>query len=194
MLWSARQESQKAIISWSPQALAGPIYLDEELLMSMILCLKSAAASQIAGLLNEPATIEEFLDMGEPDYLELDKAWHGIHFLLTNSAWEGAEPLCYLVRGGQEIGDIDVGYGPARAITSQQAAAFELELSKIEEADFRQRFNPKQMMANDIYPSIWDRPIEEDDTLGYLCSYFTELKEFVNEVCKKGHGIIIWMT
>lgn len=163
--------------------------------MSMILYLKSATESQISSLLKDPATIEDFLDMEESsDYFELDKAWHGIHFLLTNSAWKGAEPLCYLVCGGEEIGDIDVGYGPARALTSKQTAAFASELNKIDEAEFRRRFNPRQMMANDIYPSIWDRPIEKDDTYGFLCGYLSELKEFLEEACKNGQGIIVWMS
>src|SRR5262245_57645293 len=31
--------------------------------------------------------------------LSLEKAWHGLHYLLTGSPWKGAEPLCFLVRG-----------------------------------------------------------------------------------------------
>ena len=43
--------------------------------------------------------------------IDLDKSWHGIHFLLTGAAWEGERPLNFLILGGEEVGDIDVGHG-----------------------------------------------------------------------------------
>ena len=55
---------------------------------------------------------------GEGIETDLDKAWHGIHYLLTGTAWAGAEPLNFIVCGGTEVGDIDVGYGPARVFSS----------------------------------------------------------------------------
>jgi len=45
--------------------------------------------------------------------LDLDKAWGGLHFLLTGTAWEGEPPHSFLL-DGDTVGDIDVGYGPAR--------------------------------------------------------------------------------
>lgn len=36
---------------------------------------------------------------------DLDKAWHGIHYLLTETAWEGNEPLNFLVQGGNVAGN-----------------------------------------------------------------------------------------
>src|SRR5919108_645463 len=41
--------------------------------------------------------------------VDLDKAWHAIHYMLTQSAWDGNEPLNFLVGGGAPVGDIDVG-------------------------------------------------------------------------------------
>ncbi len=162
--------------------------------MSMILCLKETPDTKIEELLKDPDSIENFLDEAEDSgYLELDKAWHGIHFLLTNSDWQGEKPLCYLLYGGKPIGDIDVGYGPANAITSKQVAEFDAALEKIDEAEFRSRFNPKLMMTNEIYPTIWDRPVEKDDTLGYLCEYFRNLKDYVKTTKQANNGMIIWM-
>lgn len=162
--------------------------------MSMILYLKPTTDSEIENLIKDPSTIEDYLDTDEGiDSMDLDKSWHGIHFLLTNSEWEGPEPLCYLLSGGTTIGDIDVGYGPARAITSQQVCSFETELAKIDKTELRKRFNPTSMTAKEIYPSIWDRSIEEDDTIGYLCSYFAELQAFVKTTNENKNGLVIWM-
>ena len=49
----------------------------------------------------------------ETDEVDLDKAWHAIHFLLAASAWEGEGLRAFLLVGGKELGDVDVGYGPA---------------------------------------------------------------------------------
>ncbi len=163
--------------------------------MSMILCLKETPDAKIEELLNDTDLIENFVDEAQDSgYLELDKAWHGIHFLLTNSDWKGEKPLCYLLHGGQPIGDIDVGYGPANAITSKQVADFDAALEKIDEVEFRSRFNPKLMMKNEIYPTIWDRPLEEDDTLGYLYEYFKNLKDYVKTAKQANNGMVIWMS
>jgi|SRR5947209_1096153 len=97
--------------------------------------------SDIERLLKEPQQILDFLEE-ERDEIELDKAWHAIHFLLTGSAWEGAGPLYYLISGGHQIGDVDVGYGPARALTSKQAADFDAALYGITADELRKRYDP----------------------------------------------------
>jgi hypothetical protein len=100
----------------------------------------------------------------EGDEMDVEKAWHGLHYLLTGSDWEGEEPLCFLVTGGQEIGDIDVGYGPARALTSGQVRNWAEALAGISEEQLRERFDPVRMSELDIYPSIWNEGGERSST------------------------------
>jgi hypothetical protein len=128
------------------------------------------------------------------DEIDLDKAWHGLHFLFTGSEWEGEEPLCYLVSGGTEIGRVDVGYGPARALSSTQAKQFALALSLLSVDELKSRFSPDRMTALDIYPPIWDRGPEDDDTLGYLISYLEELRLFLNETATRQMGLIVYIN
>ena len=125
---------------------------------------------------------------------DLDKAWHGIHYMLTKSAWEGEPPLNFLVLGGTEIGDIDVGYGPARAINSEGVREIHEELSKISEEELRSRFDPAEMTKLDVYPDIWDRDPAEDDTFGYCAEYFRTLKEFVADAAERNLGLIIYLS
>ena len=122
---------------------------------------------------------------------DLDKAWHGIHFLLTGTAWEGEEPLNFLVQGGKQVGDIDVGYGPARAYNSTQTQLIWKALKTIDEAQLRKRFDPKQMSKLRIYPTIWSRNPKENDMLGYCSGHFNKLKQFVEKAVEKGQGLII---
>jgi hypothetical protein len=64
-------------------------------------------------------------------HTDLDKAWHGLHYMLTKSAWEGEEPLNFLLKGGVEVGDIEVGYGPARVFTSEEVHQINAALKPI---------------------------------------------------------------
>jgi len=125
---------------------------------------------------------------------DLDKAWHGIHYLLTGTAWEGNAPLNFLVAGGREVGDIDVGYGPARVLTAAETRAAHTALAGIGDEALRARFDPTGMMESEIYPEIWDRSPDEDDTLGYLMDYVRILRTFLAEAVVRQHGLVISLT
>ncbi len=122
---------------------------------------------------------------------DLDKSWHGIHYLLTGTAWEGEAPLNFLVQGGVPIGDVDVGYGPARAIMSDDVQRIHAALSAISEGDLRARFNPGEMVRLDIYPAIWDDEPGEDGAIDYCASYFASLKAFIADAADRRLGILI---
>lgn len=190
--------------------------------MSMIYCLRQVDDEEIERLLAEPKYIRKFL-YGEqaevrrgflsrflgrqvekhqaPEWVmnaahvesDLDKAWHGIHYLLTGTDWEGEEPSCYLLKGGQEIGDIDVGYGPARGLRHKQVKEFCEVLKSVNVEELRKRFDGEKMMKLDIYPTIWDRDPKEDDTLGYLVEYFHILRSFVERAVERGKGLIVYL-
>lgn len=125
---------------------------------------------------------------------DLDKAWHGIHYMLTKSAWGGDPPLNFLVLGGTEIGDVDVGYGPARAITSEVVRDIHEQLRGLTEQDLRARFDPSEMTTLDVYPTIWDRDPEEDDTFGYCAEYFQVLQAFIADAAEKKLGLIVHIS
>ena len=170
--------------------------------MSMICVLRQAEESEIKNLLANPDQISEFLFGDEDEEIEerpkgeidLDKAWHGLHCLFTGSGEEGDVPLCYLLTDGEVIGDEDVGYGPARALLPSEIAAFNTALSEITADDLRKRFNPKAMMKQDIYPTIWDRDPKEDDALGYLLEYYDILTGFVRETTNANKGLIVFLS
>lgn len=126
--------------------------------------------------------------------LDLDKAWHGLHFLLTGSAWEGEPPLNFLVAGGTPIGDLEVGYGPARALTSTEVATAHQALQALSDDTLRARFDPDALMRADIYPGIWDRKREDDDVLGYLMENLAELRSFLAQATEAHMGAIVSIT
>ncbi len=50
------------------------------------------------------------------------------------------------------------------------------------------------MMRLEIYPTIWDRPRDVDDTLAYLLAYYDSLREFVAGAAGQGEGLIVYVT
>ena len=123
--------------------------------------------------------------------IDLDKSWHGIHYLLTKTAWEGEPPLNFLVLGGEEVGNIDVGYGTARAFRSDDVRRIDEALEHINKETLRTRFDPSDMTRLEIYPEIWDRDPADDDTFGYCVEYFDDLKKFIARTTEAGLGMVI---
>jgi hypothetical protein len=123
----------------------------------------------------------------------VDKAWHGIHYLLTRTAWEGRPPLNFLLAGGRALSSIDVGYGPARVLTAAEVREIAGALEGITDDWLRGRFDAADMMAKEIYPEIWDRDPSEDDSLGYCIEMFRHLQEYFALAAKRGLGVIISM-
>lgn len=124
--------------------------------------------------------------------VSLEKAWHGLHFLLTGSAWEGSGPLAFIGSGGEEIAGSDHGYGPARLFSAEETAEINSALSKIDNDELWSRFNPEEMNEQEIYPNIWDEP-EEDLKEEYLM-YFNELKILIAAAATRGDSLRVSIT
>ncbi len=163
--------------------------------MGMVGCFAALDREAIARLKSDPDQVEAFLhpDGGDgepPHYLDVDKAWHGIHFLLTGTADGGAAPLCWTVLGGEEIGD-DVGYGPARILQPDQVRKIAQAL--LDEESFKARFAPEAMEAAQVYPDIiWVR--DGNDALEYLVENYRGLVAFYRSAADRGDGAILWLS
>jgi hypothetical protein len=134
------------------------------------------------------------LSAGEGVFSDLGKAWHGIHFLVTGTADDGEPPLNFLVAGGTYVGHEDVGYGPARVFSAAESREIAAKLGGIDDDELRRRFAPEAMMAAKIYPEIWDRDPEDDDTLGYLMENVGTLREALATVTGNGHGLMVFLS
>jgi len=138
--------------------------------------------------------VEFLLTDDEVTDADLDKAWHAIHYMLTKSAWEGEPPLNFLLKGGAEVGDLEVGYGPARVLTSDEVHQINAALKPIDGEFLKSRFDPAEMTKLEIYPDIWQRDPAEDDTFGYCVEYFRVLKGFFEQAADRNLGLVIYLA
>ncbi|GHG67932.1 YfbM family protein [Comamonas sp. JC664] len=168
--------------------------------MEMLCSLRTVTEAQRVALLRAPEALEAFLDDEEDfgdaqgsAFLELDigEAWHGLQYLLTGTPWEGAAPLDFLVRGGEDVGDIPSDEGTARIFTAEQVKALSTALQRVTEKTLRSRYDTAAMQAQDIYPGTWDEPETEVDPLEELVSYFEELQKFVATVATRGEALLV---
>ena len=146
-----------------------------------------------------PITISE-VDPEAPDgslapdpekTLDIDKAWHGLHFLFTGTAEEGSEPACYMVKGGDELDD----EGFARALRPQQVKRFADYLTRLSDADLDQRYDPERMTALKIYPfDDWNQRSIDEEPRQWLHEGFRDLRDFVQRAADAGEGLVIHIS
>jgi hypothetical protein len=133
------------------------------------------------------------LDEGAEE-IDLDKSWHALHFLYTGSDWEGSLPESFLLTGGQTIGDVDVGYGPARAITSAEVVQANNFLTTFDSQRLAIAYDPKKLSKAKIYPDIWAREGGDDDPLTYVREYHEILTDFMQKTVAKSLGLVIHIS
>jgi hypothetical protein len=120
--------------------------------------------------------------------IDIEKAWHGLHFLFTGSADEGQEPACYMVKGGEDLDD----EGFARALRPEQVRRFADFLAGLTPFDLERRYDAKRMTMLKIYPDgIWNRTVPDDDPRQWLIASFHELRTFVTRVAAADGGLVI---
>ncbi len=160
--------------------------------MSMIGNLLSVTEDELNRLYEAPESISDFIyESRRNDVIDLDKAWHVIHFMLTGSEDEGAPPLCHAIFGQKEIGEEDFGYGPALGTTSQMVLEISNALSSISEEEFCKMFNLKDIMNADIYPEF----LSEDGILNdYILPSFRILKSFYLQAAADNNAVITFIS
>jgi hypothetical protein len=120
--------------------------------------------------------------------LSLDKAWHGIWYLLQA---EGRAPVD-VVGGGVPISDHEWGYGPARYLTAGQVKEAAAYLQATPWEVLALHFDPAAMAADGIYPTVWDR--QDEDHLGWLKACYAELAPFFAAAASTGDAVIVWIS
>lgn len=163
--------------------------------MSMIGNFRRLTEGELNALLEEPETIAEFLysDEAQADterQLDVDKAWHAIHYLLNGTAWGGKEPLVNAVLGGVPVGEEDVGYGPARYLRPSQVVETSKALQSISSEQLWSRFNAAAMKKAEIYPDFEGG----DDDKEYVCGNFEEIKSFFATAASHGDAMLLYLN
>ncbi|MFN8507388.1 MAG: YfbM family protein [Dehalococcoidia bacterium] len=134
-----------------------------------------------------PAPLPDGLE-GAPT-LDIDKAWHGLHFLLTGSVDESPGPLGDAVMGGREFGP-DLGYGPMRSLDAARVAETSAALDALTAAEVEARYEASAMERAGVYPGGWSSPGSRQ----WLLETFEDVRGFYREAAGAGHAMLLYLV
>jgi hypothetical protein len=174
--------------------------------MGMIFCARLLTGEELAAVRADPSVAEDLLlgdevdetetqggeDAEDGTLIDIDKAWHGIHYLLTGTAWEATTTLGRVILGGAPLDSTDAGYGPVRLLEQREVADIAAALSALDDTVLRARFDPSAMERLDIYPSVWaegESVLEE-----YLLPNLAALRKLYAEAAATGSAVIAGIT
>lgn len=143
-------------------------------------------ATTAAEVVADDERFDELLESDDDRSIDLDKMWHGVHWLLTGSADPVAGPTSSVIFGGRPCGD-DRGYGPPRLLQADEVAAAAKALSSVDVEALRGRVDPAAMTDAEIYPLVWD---EEDVFEMELEPCLLALREFYDAAAAAGDVVI----
>lgn len=142
--------------------------------MGMYMSFMRVTPEELEEAETDPEWARDYVD--DPDrtdeldgYLDLDKAWDGIQFLLNRAGL----PIELQLDG------VFISEDPFLAgwtVDDVKDAARHLRATPFEQ--LARHFDPAQMTESGIYPPIWERDPAEDDVLGYLKEFYELLVRF----------------
>ncbi len=132
------------------------------------------------------------IDSESQNWIDIDKSWQAIHYILTKDPWEGRVPESLVVLGGVEIGD-DLGYGPGKYITPSEVKIVAAILKNLNHEKIRSEYDPEAYEEMEIYPSgIWQE--EKMEAIEYVLSYLEPLSKFYERAAKEGLAVIKYIN
>lgn len=120
--------------------------------------------------------------------VDFDKAWHIVHYLLTNSAHASDGPLGILFEGGTKL-ELADGSEDVHLLSPEQMRAFGDALAQISGTELQRRYDPAAMALAGVYGAHFSDDSAEDswDDVTQLLS---DLRKFAGECVDNGLGAL----
>lgn len=135
--------------------------------------------------------VEQLLhDDPEEQSDDIDKAWHGIHFLLTGQVGDAVGPLGFIMSGGADLSADPDNLPVTRLFDADEVKQSAAALAEVSAGDLHKRFDPVKLNDADIYPDIWD---EGEKALDYLVDNFVRLKGVIAKAAEEGSAMLVEM-
>jgi len=123
-----------------------------------------------------------------PD-ISIEKAWHGLHFLLCGGFDPDLSPLGRAILGGTEIGD-DMGYGPARYLSAEEVKTVAAALNGLTDDELKSRYNADEMSKLKLYPGGWD----DLENIEWLLAAARDVRQYYRDAADRGFAMLLYLT
>src|SRR5262249_13537844 len=97
----------------------------------------------------------------------------------------------FLVAEGTPVGEIDVGYGPARVLTSRQVRDIALRLAEISPDNLAERVDLHRLDEHSIYPGNWER---DGLSVEYVVANYREMRNLFPRLAERGDGLVLFIN
>lgn len=137
-----------------------------------------------------PRSGRKFEPIAESDTVELNQAWHILHFLFSGTNAEGPWPSGFLMSGGDEVGP-DQGYGPIRLLAPElsRAVATFLDAQSFKMLD--SAYITSEIEAAEIYWQASSEHTERQRQVEELWGMVKELQTFFERTVRAGNATLI---
>lgn len=147
---------------------------------------------ELEGLRSGTIDMEEFLSRivrDEERCLDLDKAWSGLHFLLSGGTAKEEAKADDPILGGERIGDEDIGFGPARVLGRESVRSVAERLAATDFGAFRGLFLERVLGNEEVYPCH-----EDEEDFNYLEYNFAALAAFYGRCAGSGKDMLLFIA
>lgn len=122
--------------------------------------------------------------------VDVDKAWHAVHAVLTGRADEDDSVLGRTVFGGTEFGE-DEGYGPARLLSAADVTEVSGALDELGPVAFEDRVDLATLAALSIYPFAFDDAEEASELRAWLLDSFVTVADAYRAAAAGGQAMVV---
>jgi hypothetical protein len=130
----------------------------------------------------------------DDDEIDLDKAWHIIHYLLTGCVERADGPLGLIADDLHPLADIDLGLGRPNIVSEDAVRLFADSSEALTDADFLARYVPEEIPAEDLYLGNVIQRGDHDDIKEYALENFRLLRAFARQAADNGEAIITYYS
>jgi hypothetical protein len=151
--------------------------------MSMTLEMFAVRAEQVDDV--AVMDFDEFQEfVAEAESLDLGKAWGGVGWLLKAAGLNDNEVLF-----GEMMEEASISDFPPFFKSVEEVARIAALLESISEQTLREAFDPAAMVADSVYPEIWEESADdeegEDDPLEWIIETVGKLHSFLRDCAGK---------
>ncbi|MEK6480032.1 YfbM family protein [Catalinimonas sp. 4WD22] len=166
--------------------------------MGMIGYLIRVSNEDLKSFKADSSKLEKLIDNNESLhanwYLDLDKSWEAIHFLLTGKSMaetEMNEEPRKIVENVIFSNDFideeqDLGYGPAFYNDSVLVKKISFELNNLNVEELESKYDGNKLNEANIYPEIWN----EEEAKPYLFDSLKDVIRFYSEAAHNDQVVI----
>ena len=97
----------------------------------------------------------------------------------------------HVIDAGTPVGEVDVGFGPARVLTSAQVRALAGALADVDPEDVARRVDLKKFDEEVIYPGNWQRNGYSPD---HVVSSYRQMRDLIVRLADQRLGMVLYIN